>query len=84
MTLSFTFPRIVILSSAAHESGSVQWDDLNCESRYHPLRAYSQSKLANVLHGKELAARLVKDNVSVYSLHPGDGNCFSLLYVTCH
>ena len=32
---------------------------------------YSQSKLANVLHAKELSRRVKKDGISVYCLHPG-------------
>ncbi len=34
-------------------------------------RAYSNSKLANILHAKELGRRLSRDGVNTYSLHPG-------------
>ena len=36
----------------------MNWDDLNWEKSYSPIRAYAQSKLANILFTKELAKRL--------------------------
>lgn len=64
--------RIVNVSSLAHETGSMQWDDLNWEKTpYSSMKAYSQSKLANILFSKELARRGEGSGVSVYSLHPG-------------
>ncbi|CAI0476192.1 unnamed protein product [Linum tenue] len=40
---------------------------------YFGMSAYGQSKLANILHAKELARRLQEDgvNITVNSLHPG-------------
>lgn len=64
--------RIVNVSSMAHETGVMQWDDLNWEKTpYSPMKAYSQSKLANILFSAELARRGEGSGVSVYSLHPG-------------
>lgn len=64
--------RIVIVSGGVHILYPMHWDDLNFErSAYVPLQAYSQSKLANILHAKELARRLSSSGISVYSLHPG-------------
>ena len=63
--------RIVIVSSLAHEHGKMYWDDLNFEKSYNRYNAYNQSKLANVLHAKELARRLEGTEIMVYSLHPG-------------
>ncbi|KAL1493225.1 hypothetical protein ABEB36_011318 [Hypothenemus hampei] len=67
--------RIVVVSSRAHERGSMNFEDLNYKKRnYNPLEAYSQSKLANVLFSRELTKRLKENNidgVTVYSLHPG-------------
>ena len=43
-------------------------------SRYNPWVAYGQSKLANLLFARELAARLKAagiDNVDAVSCHPG-------------
>ena len=64
--------RIVTVSSLAHERGTIQWDDIHWERMpYSATKAYSQSKLANVLFTKELGHRLEGSGVSAYSLHPG-------------
>ena len=64
--------RIVIVSALAHTHISgMNWDDLNWERRFSSWPAYSQSKLANILHAKELAHRLENTGISVYVLHPG-------------
>ena len=68
----FFILRIVIVSSMAHTNGRMNWDDLNWEKSYNTLAAYGQSKLANILHAKELAARLEGTGVTVYVLHPGE------------
>ena len=48
------------------------FDDIHLEKgEYNTVMAYSQSKLANILHAKELAKRLEGTGISVYSLHPG-------------
>ncbi|XP_076887294.1 short-chain dehydrogenase TIC 32, chloroplastic-like [Bidens hawaiensis] len=68
--------RIVIVSSELHKMSypeGIRFDKINDEKSYSPFYAYSQSKLANALHAKELARRLqvVRANVTVNSLHPG-------------
>lgn len=63
--------RVVIVASAAHRRGTIDFDDLQAERRYGGWRAYSQSKLANVLFARELADRLPAREVTVNSLHPG-------------
>lgn len=66
--------RVVTLSSIAHLNGGLDLDDLNFQRRrYTPFRAYSQSKLANLLFALELdraARREGRDLVSV-AAHPG-------------
>lgn len=49
--------RVINLSSTSHAMGKIQFDDLSGEREYHPVRAYAQSKLANVLFTRELAKR---------------------------
>ncbi|KAL9557299.1 hypothetical protein MBANPS3_001453 [Mucor bainieri] len=63
--------RVVIVSSAG--ARGIDFDNLNAEKRYNPTRVYGQSKLANILHAKELQRRFDAQNVdiTVTSLHPG-------------
>ena len=63
--------RIVTVSSGAHASGRIDFDDLQGERNYSGQRAYSQSKLANVMFTYELARRLEGTGVSATVLHPG-------------
>jgi retinol dehydrogenase-12 len=64
--------RIVNVSSMAHEMGRIYWDDINFEKTpYNSVKAYQQSKLANVLFTKELARRGEGSGVTAYALHPG-------------
>jgi NAD(P)-dependent dehydrogenase (short-subunit alcohol dehydrogenase family) len=66
--------RVVTVSSDAHKGGSIDFDDLNWErKRYRAWRAYSQSKLANLLFTAELQRRLTEAGSTVLSVaaHPG-------------
>lgn len=63
--------RIVIVSSMAYKMGKIHWDDIMLEKKYSPVNAYSQSKLANVLHCTELNKKLEGSGVTVNCLHPG-------------
>ncbi|XP_048267534.1 retinol dehydrogenase 12-like isoform X2 [Bombus affinis] len=65
--------RIINVSSAAHLGGNIHFEDLNLERSYSPVRAYCQSKLANILFTKELNKMLIAEiqGIHVYSLHPG-------------
>ena len=50
--------RVVTVSSNAQAQGRIDFDDLQGARSYSGARAYSQSKLANVLFSYELARRL--------------------------
>lgn len=68
--------RIVILTSKLHSmtyKEGIMFDKLNDEKCYSSYSAYGQSKLANILHAKELARRLKEEgaNVTVNAVHPG-------------
>jgi NAD(P)-dependent dehydrogenase (short-subunit alcohol dehydrogenase family) len=63
--------RVVTVSSNAHAAGRIDFSDLQGELSYSGARAYSQSKLANVLFSYELARRLQATSVTANSLHPG-------------
>src|SRR5664279_4792027 len=59
------------VASNAHTTGQIDFDDLQGERSYSGSRAYSQSKLANVLFTYELARRLAASTVTANALHPG-------------
>ncbi len=63
--------RIIMVSSEAQRAGVINFGDLQLQNNYSELRAYAQSKLANVLFTYELARRLEGKNVTVNTLHPG-------------
>jgi NAD(P)-dependent dehydrogenase (short-subunit alcohol dehydrogenase family) len=63
--------RIVNVSSEAHRSGTMHWDDLQFEKGYSSFQAYGQSKLCNILFTRELARRVDPKKVTVNCLHPG-------------
>ncbi len=65
--------RIVTVSSGAQFMGQIDWEDMQGKKRYDRWRAYSQSKLANVMFALELDDRLKTNKSMVSSLvaHPG-------------
>jgi NAD(P)-dependent dehydrogenase (short-subunit alcohol dehydrogenase family) len=63
--------RIVNVSSMGHIGGTINFADLQGEQRYSPMKAYTQSKLAQIYHTYELADRLEGTGVTVNVLHPG-------------
>jgi NAD(P)-dependent dehydrogenase (short-subunit alcohol dehydrogenase family) len=66
--------RVVTVSSGAHRSGRIDFDDLNWErGKYRAWSAYGQSKLANLLFTMELQRRLTEAGSAVLSMaaHPG-------------
>ncbi len=65
--------RIINVSSLMHKYGKINFDDLNSEKSYKKWRAYSQSKLANILFTLELhkRLRLAAKQTQVMAVHPG-------------
>ncbi len=66
--------RVVVVSSLAYKSGTINFDDLNWEDRkYSRLKCYGDSKLANLLFVKYLNQLLKKKGASTLavSAHPG-------------
>lgn len=63
--------RIVTTSSVAHRGMKIDFDDLQMSKSYGGIRAYGQSKLANILFTRELARRLQGTGVTANCFHPG-------------
>ena len=63
--------RVVTVSSGAHATGRIDFEDLLGERTYSGQKAYNQSKLADVMFTYELARRLEGTRVTATALHPG-------------
>ena len=63
--------RIVNVASGAHKVGNIHFDDLHLTKGFNVIKAYGQSKLANVLFTRELARRLKRKGITVNCCHPG-------------
>jgi retinol dehydrogenase 14 len=63
--------RVVTVSSSAHATGRINFDDLQGSATYSGQQAYNASKLANVMFTYELARRLNGTGVTATVLHPG-------------
>lgn len=64
--------RVVTVSSGSHYGAKFNWEDLQLQRRYNPLRAYGQTKLANVAFTTELNRRLgAQSSVQAFAADPG-------------
>ena len=63
--------RIVNVASGAHKTGKIHFEDINLNKGFNVFKAYSQSKLANVLFTRELARRVCDRGIIVNCCHPG-------------
>ena len=63
--------RIVVVASGAHKAGKIHFDDYNLTKGFHTIKAYGQSKLANILFTRELAERIKERGITVNCCHPG-------------
>ena len=65
--------RVVTVSSGAHVPGVIDFENLDGAKSYKRWRAYSQSKLANLLFAYELQRRFARAGVDAISVgcHPG-------------
>ncbi|MGM0401713.1 MAG: SDR family NAD(P)-dependent oxidoreductase [Chloroflexota bacterium] len=64
--------RVVTVSSESHYRTRLRWKDIQLLEYYNPLRAYKQTKLANVLFTAQLNRRLGPDSsVHAVAADPG-------------
>src|SRR5262245_2469795 len=73
LVLAATAPRVVTMSSGLANVGRIRLDDLQAERGYRPYRSYAQSKLADFLMARRLAAIATERGWSLASMaaHPG-------------
>ncbi|NKM88723.1 SDR family NAD(P)-dependent oxidoreductase [Rhizobium laguerreae] len=66
-------PRVVTLGSVAARGAAIDFDDLQAERSYKPMRVYGQSKLACIMFAFEMSRRSKAAGWGVESLaaHPG-------------
>jgi len=63
--------RVVSTSSGGHYRGEINFEDPHLHKGYWVMKAYSQSKLANVMFTYALARRLEGTGVTANCFHPG-------------
>jgi NAD(P)-dependent dehydrogenase (short-subunit alcohol dehydrogenase family) len=63
--------RIINVSSESHRRGTINFEDIEFSRRYSGIKAYGQSKLANILFTKKLSHLLKGSGITVNCLHPG-------------
>ena len=63
--------RVLMTSSGSHRHMKMRWNDLMFRRGYHPLLAYKQSKLCNVLFAKGLNDRFAWQGLRAYAVDPG-------------
>jgi NAD(P)-dependent dehydrogenase (short-subunit alcohol dehydrogenase family) len=69
-------PRVVLVASIAHKRGRIDFEDLQSTRSYVPMRAYAQTKLADLMLAFELDRRLKAKGATIESIaaHPGVAN----------
>jgi NAD(P)-dependent dehydrogenase (short-subunit alcohol dehydrogenase family) len=64
--------RVITVSSGSHTSGRLNWEDLQQRRKYNGLRAYENSKLANILFTLEFNRQLgANSSVKAFAVDPG-------------
>ncbi len=64
--------RVIMVSSGSHYGARIHWKDVLLRRHYNCLRAYKQSKLANVLFAAEFNRRIgIKIPIQAFAVDPG-------------
>ncbi|KAG8122556.1 hypothetical protein E2320_018047, partial [Naja naja] len=66
--------RLVVICPRYSASGKIDFQTMHKPGKgmQNALHSYGNSKLANILHARELARRLEGTNVTCYVVHPGE------------
>jgi len=62
---------VIMTSSMAHWGGRIDLDDMDHEASYTSSAAYSDSKLALLLHTRQLQRNLGRHGLTAVAFHPG-------------
>lgn len=76
--------RIINVTDQVYKKGQINLEDLNSEQNYDAVKAYNQSKLANVLFTQELASRLQGSGAHVFAADPGICNTDIMRHMGVH
>lgn len=83
LLLASSSPRVITLSSTAHQMSPVIFDDINFERRpYDAWDAYAQSKTATALLAVQVQNELGSRGVTAHTLHPGGVQTGLLKHIT--
>ena len=63
--------RIINIGSDSHRYGKINFENPNLKEEYHGLKAYGQSKLANLLFSYHLHRTKREKEIAVYCVQPG-------------
>ncbi|TIR17062.1 MAG: SDR family NAD(P)-dependent oxidoreductase [Mesorhizobium sp.] len=64
--------RVVVMSSGAHATTNIRWDDPHFDKGYDRWQAYGQSKTANILFAVGLDAIGKEHGIRAFAVHPGN------------
>jgi NAD(P)-dependent dehydrogenase (short-subunit alcohol dehydrogenase family) len=73
LLLSSAPARVIDVASSGHgwAKEGIRFDDPGHEARYRMWEVYGHSKLANILHARELARRFGPSGIHAFAAHPG-------------
>jgi NAD(P)-dependent dehydrogenase (short-subunit alcohol dehydrogenase family) len=63
--------RVINISSNAHQTAIINFDDLQSEQEYKPKEVYQRTKLCTILFTYELARQIEGTQITANCLHPG-------------
>lgn len=69
--LNTTHGRIVNVASNSHVKSTIDFESFTTDKKYFIMRAYGQSKLANIMFTYSLVDKLNHTGITVNTLHPG-------------
>ncbi|WP_420583669.1 SDR family NAD(P)-dependent oxidoreductase [Ruegeria sp.] len=63
--------RIIQLVSGTQQVAKLNFEDLQLENKWSLLASYAQAKLCLIMHGRDVAKRLVDSDTTINCLNPG-------------